>query len=81
MIVKHIRNHVDQVSVHGACSRAICRILSPVKIEAVTVADRSKACTIFVRSEVVIVGSNSTQNMDVLYVYVFILCLCCPVFR
>jgi hypothetical protein len=27
------------------------------------------------------VGSNSTQGMDVWCVYVFILCLCCPVFR
>jgi hypothetical protein len=27
------------------------------------------------------VGSNPTQDMDVWYVYVFILCLCCPVFR
>jgi hypothetical protein len=31
----------------------------------VTVAKRSKACTIFVRSEAAIVGSNSTQGMDV----------------
>jgi hypothetical protein len=27
------------------------------------------------------VGSNLTQGMDVWCVYVFILCLCCPVFR
>jgi hypothetical protein len=31
----------------------------------VTVAERSKACTVFARSEAVIVGSNSTQGMDV----------------
>jgi hypothetical protein len=47
----------------------------------VTVAERSKACTVFARSEVGIVGSNPTQDMDVLCVYVFILCLCCPLFR
>jgi hypothetical protein len=38
-------------------------------------------CTVFVRSEAGIVGSNPTQVMDVWYVYVFILCLCSPVFR
>jgi hypothetical protein len=31
----------------------------------VTVAEQSKACTVFARSEPVIVGSNSTQGMDV----------------
>jgi hypothetical protein len=31
----------------------------------VTVAERSKACTVFSRSEAAIVGSNSTQGMDV----------------
>jgi hypothetical protein len=31
----------------------------------VTVAERSKACTAFARSEAVIVGSNHTQGMDV----------------
>jgi hypothetical protein len=31
----------------------------------VTVAERSKACTVFVRSETGIVVSNSTQGMDV----------------
>jgi hypothetical protein len=47
----------------------------------VTVAEQSKACTVFARSEAGIVGSNPTQGMDVWCVYVFILCLCCPVFR
>jgi hypothetical protein len=47
----------------------------------VTVAERSKAYTVFARSEAGIVGSNPTQCMDVWYVYVFILCLCFPVFR
>jgi hypothetical protein len=31
----------------------------------VTVAERSEACTVYARSEVGIVGSNSTQGMDV----------------
>jgi hypothetical protein len=31
----------------------------------VTVAERSKACTVFARSEAGIVGSNLTQGMDV----------------
>jgi hypothetical protein len=47
----------------------------------VTVAERSEACTVFARSEAAIMGSNPTQDMDVWYVYMFILCLCCPVFR
>jgi hypothetical protein len=31
----------------------------------VTVAERSKACTVFARSEAAIVDSNPTQGMDV----------------
>jgi hypothetical protein len=31
----------------------------------VTVAERSKACTVFARSEAGTVGSNTTQGMDV----------------
>jgi hypothetical protein len=41
----------------------------------------SKACTVFARSEAGIVGSNPTQGMDVWYMYVCILCLCCFVFN
>jgi hypothetical protein len=37
----------------------------------VTVAERSKAWTVFTRSEAGIVGSNLTQGMDVWCVYVF----------
>jgi hypothetical protein len=47
----------------------------------VAVAERSKACTVFARSEAGIVGSNPTKGTDVWHVYVFSLCLCCPVFR
>jgi hypothetical protein len=46
-----------------------------------TVAEGSKACTVFARSEARIVGSNRTQGTDVWCVYAFILCLCCPVYR
>jgi hypothetical protein len=49
--------------------------------EPVTVAARSTAWTVFARSEAGFVGSNPTQGMNVWYVYVFILCLCCPVIR
>jgi hypothetical protein len=34
-------------------------------IQPVTVAERSKACTVFVRSEAGTVGSNPKQGMDV----------------
>jgi hypothetical protein len=54
----------------------VCAYLMPV-----TVAELSKACTVFARSEAGIVGSNPTQSMDIWYMYVFILCLCFPVFR
>jgi hypothetical protein len=47
----------------------------------ILLAERSKACTLFARSEAGIVGSNRIKGMDVWYVYVFVLCLCCPVFR
>jgi hypothetical protein len=44
------------------------------------VSELYKARTVFDPSEAGIVGSNPTQGMDVWYVYVFILCLCCSVF-
>jgi endo-1,4-beta-D-glucanase Y len=52
-----------------------------VILEPVTVAERSKAWTVFARSEAEIVDSNPAQDMDVSYVYMFFLSLCCPVFR
>jgi hypothetical protein len=48
--------------------------------ELVTLTERSRACTVFARSEAGILGSNPTQSIYVWYVYVFILCLCCRVF-
>jgi hypothetical protein len=55
-------------------------MIEPVKVKVpFTVTERSEACTVFFRSEAGIMGSNPTQDMNVWYV--FILCLCCPVFR
>jgi hypothetical protein len=46
----------------------------------ITVAARSKALTVFARSDAGIMGSNPAQGMD--YVLcAFILCLCCSVCR
>jgi hypothetical protein len=42
----------------------------------VTVAQWSKACTVFARLEAGIMGSNPAQGTDVCYVYRFILCVC-----
>jgi hypothetical protein len=36
-----------------------------MEIMPVTVAERSRACTVFARSEAGTVGSNPTQGMDV----------------
>jgi hypothetical protein len=47
----------------------------------VTVAEQFKACTVLACSQTGIMGSNPIQGMDVWYVYVFILCSCCPVCR
>jgi hypothetical protein len=49
--------------------------------EPVTVAARCKACTVFALSEAEIMGLNPIKGMNVWYMYMFILCLCCPVFR
>jgi hypothetical protein len=44
----------------------VCRAKGKKKVYVpVMVAERSKACTVFARSEAGIVGSNSTQGMDV----------------
>jgi hypothetical protein len=56
-------------------------LVYPVHKIPVTVAEGSKACTVFARSEAGIVGSYPTQGMDVWCVYAFIPCLCCPVSR
>jgi hypothetical protein len=48
-------------------------IIRVIRWRLVTVAERSKACTVFVRSEAGIVGSNRTQAMDVWCVCV---CVC-----
>jgi hypothetical protein len=48
-------------------------------VKAENVTERSKTWTVFARLEAGILGSNPTQGIDVWCVYVFILCLCCPV--
>jgi hypothetical protein len=53
----------------------ICVKLSEINEKPVTVAERSKPCTVFARSEAVIVGSNPTQGMDVWCVWAFF-CVC-----
>jgi hypothetical protein len=46
--------------------RDFCLIILPNDYrEPVTVAERSKGCTVFARSEAGTVGSNATQGMDV----------------
>jgi hypothetical protein len=52
-----------------------------VVVMPVYVAEQSKAWAVFPLSDAGIVGSNLTQGMDVWCVYVFDICLCCPVFR
>jgi hypothetical protein len=58
-------------------SRHVCMS----RVLPVTVAARSRAWTVFARSDARIVGLNPTQGMNVWCAYAFILCLCCPVFR
>jgi hypothetical protein len=43
----------------------------------VTVAERSKAYTVFARSEAEIVGSNSAQDMNVRYLCVYVYAFFC----
>jgi hypothetical protein len=64
---------------HSACPA--CYGDSTNYLEPVTVAERSKAWTVFAFSVAEIVGSNSIYGMDVLYVYAFVLCSCCAVLR
>jgi hypothetical protein len=59
------------------CSQLISNI---IKFMPVTTAERSKACTVFARSQAGIVGSNRTQGIEdwCLCVCAF-LCACVPV--
>jgi hypothetical protein len=59
---------------HGHCSaRVKFKLVRDTHTHTVT--ERSKACTVFARSEAGIVGSNPTQDMDVWCVYEFF-CVC-----
>jgi hypothetical protein len=67
----------DDVDVHNHCCGSpksnTKNIISNTEVKVkgkavpmpVTVAERSRACTVFARSEAGIVGSNPTQGMDV----------------
>jgi hypothetical protein len=65
------------MSTHFICSTSLKRTLHfmyvCIKPLPVKVAELSKACTVFARSEAGIVGSNPTQGMEVwcLFVYVY----------
>jgi hypothetical protein len=43
----------------------------------VKVAERSKACTVFARSEAGIVGSNHTKGMNVQCLCMYVCAFCC----
>jgi hypothetical protein len=74
-------NYVERTFVLGRCRQSVCPPLELFRNLGsrgankgdkrtltdwpVTVAGRSKACTVFARSEVGIVDSNPTQDMDV----------------
>jgi hypothetical protein len=70
-------NSSDDRKNHSMTSENCRRTIYPMIYPAwpVTVAEQSKACTVFARSEAGIVGSNPTQGMDVWYVCAFF-CVC-----
>jgi hypothetical protein len=49
--------------IHGGLTQVITAVVG--RSRQITVAERSKACTVFARSEAGNVGSNPTQGMDV----------------
>jgi hypothetical protein len=59
----------------------IGKLIFKQPVATVTVDERSRACTVLARSDAVIVGLIPNSGMDIWCVCVFILCLCCPVFR
>jgi hypothetical protein len=61
----------DNIRVYKNCIFYLQRIYTVP----VTVAERSKASTVFARSEAGIVGSNSTQGMDVWCMCLFCVCV------
>jgi hypothetical protein len=77
-ILKHLKNFIKPQLVHISLINSIAStrtLYLGYLTTPVTVAEPSKACTVFARSEAGIVGSNPTQVKHVWYVYVFILCL------
>jgi hypothetical protein len=80
-----LRLRIEQMQVHKLFFSYVdligLRILRVIfDFKPVTVAERSKAWTVFSRSDAGIVGSNTTQGMDVWCIRAFILCFCCRVF-
>jgi hypothetical protein len=62
---------------YGMNKNYIDFVLTLLSLPPVTVAERSKACTVFARSKAGIVSSNPTQGMDLVFVYVCaFFCVC-----
>jgi hypothetical protein len=59
------QNERTWVALYGDSRRFDKNFDGTYLITSVTVAERSKACTVFARSEAGTVGSNLTQGMDV----------------
>jgi hypothetical protein len=66
----HLSQYVLQSQPHILLNLSVLITYKPV-----TVAERSRACTVFARLEAGIVGSNHTQGMDVWCVCAFF-CVC-----
>jgi hypothetical protein len=57
---------ISKVYLRVIILKSLCMFIpSLMQHSLVTVAEQSKACTVFARSEPVIVGLNPTQSMDV----------------
>jgi hypothetical protein len=67
LIFRRYTTCITQMSrIFSYADLALQTILSGIQVDRpVTVAEQSKACTVFARSESGIVGSNTTQGMDV----------------
>jgi hypothetical protein len=66
--------HVPHVQNHWLSTNNVIHVLYSLTWP-VTITERSKACTVFTRSEAGILGSNPTRGMDIWCVCAF-LCVC-----
>jgi hypothetical protein len=75
IITKYLPHHVSKHQASDAHENRVC--ISSLTPD--TVAERSKACTVFARSEAGIVDSNPNQGMDAwsVFVCVFLFVLSC----